>query len=101
MIKKKFLIIGSNSFSGSHFINFLLKKNLKVIGVSRSIENSERFLSYKKNKKLKNFSFYQIDLNKSEHVKKLIYIWQTLEFTIKTSKCLKRPAIRYQTSKLV
>ena len=34
-------------------------------------------------------------------VKKLIYIWQTLEFTIKTSKCLKRPAIRYQTSKLV
>jgi dTDP-glucose 4,6-dehydratase len=74
MIKKKFLIIGSNSFSGSHFINFLLKKNLKVIGVSRSIENPERFLSYKKNKKLKNFSFYQIDLNKSEHVKKLIYI---------------------------
>jgi dTDP-glucose 4,6-dehydratase len=74
MIKKKYLIIGSNSFSGSHFINFLLKKNIKVIGVSRSIENPERFLSYKKNKKLKNFSFYQIDLNKSEHVKKLIYI---------------------------
>jgi len=74
MIKKKYLIIGSNSFSGSHFINFLLKKNLKVTGVSRSIENPERFLSYKKNKKLKNFSFYQIDLNKSEHVKKLIYI---------------------------
>jgi len=32
----KFLIIGSNSFSGSHFVNEALKLNHKVFGVSRS-----------------------------------------------------------------
>ena len=30
-MKKRFLVLGSNSFSGSNFINFLLKKNCKVI----------------------------------------------------------------------
>ncbi|MBI5346622.1 MAG: GDP-mannose 4,6-dehydratase [Chlamydiae bacterium] len=61
---KKVLVIGSNSFSGSDFVDLLLEKNeYKVVGVSRSEEKSALFLPYKK-RDLKNFSFAQIDLNK-------------------------------------
>ena len=61
----KFLVIGSNSFTGSHFINYCLDKKDKVIGISRSKELKENFLVYKKNKNLKKkFKFYQYDLNK-------------------------------------
>lgn len=63
-MKKKFLIIGSNSFAGSNFINYLLNKKFNVIGLSRSKENSAHFSCYKKNLNLKNFIFYKIDLNK-------------------------------------
>jgi dTDP-glucose 4,6-dehydratase len=60
---KKVVVIGSNSFSGSDFIDLLLEKNnFEVIGVSRSEEKSKEFLPYK-SKDLKNFKFYQIDLN--------------------------------------
>lgn len=61
---KKFLVIGSNSFSGSHFINFVLEKKYKVIGVSRSKEYNNVFLPYKNSKYLKNFKFHKIDINK-------------------------------------
>jgi dTDP-glucose 4,6-dehydratase len=61
---KKVVVIGSNSFSGSDFIDLLLEKGeYEVIGVSRSSEKSSLFLPYKK-RNLKNFRFYQIDLNK-------------------------------------
>ena len=43
-MKKKFLVLGSNSFSGSSFINFLLKKNYKVLGTSRSKEYDKAYL---------------------------------------------------------
>jgi dTDP-glucose 4,6-dehydratase len=60
---KKVLVIGSNSFSGSDFIDLLLEKNVyQVVGVSRSPEKSEIFLPYK-HRKSPNFTFYQIDLN--------------------------------------
>ncbi|HSX13484.1 MAG TPA: GDP-mannose 4,6-dehydratase [Chlamydiales bacterium] len=60
---KRVLVIGSNSFSGSDFVDLLLEKNeYKVVGVSRSPEKSGLFLPYKK-RNLKNFRFYQIDLN--------------------------------------
>ena len=35
---KKILILGSNSFAGSSFIYFILKKNFYVVGLSRSNE---------------------------------------------------------------
>ena len=35
---KKVLIIGSNSFAGSDFIDLLLDKKLKVFGISRKHE---------------------------------------------------------------
>jgi len=61
--KQKFLVIGSNSFSGSDFIDLLLDDvNNEVVGISRSPEKSALFLPYK-NREGTNFSFYQMDLN--------------------------------------
>ena len=61
---KKVLVIGSNSFSGSDFVDLLLEKGeYDVIGVSRSPEKSPLFLPYRK-RNSKNFKFHQIDLNK-------------------------------------
>lgn len=61
---KKVIVIGSNSFSGSDFIDLLLEKGeYQVIGVSRSPEKSPLFLPYKA-RNSKHFSFHQIDLNK-------------------------------------
>ena len=71
---KKFLVIGSNSFSGSHFVNLLLKKNYKVYGASRSREPSKEFLPYKNNQNLKNFIFNQFDLNKQKDRIKILLI---------------------------
>ncbi len=61
---KKVLVIGSNSFSGSDFVDLLLeKKEYQVVGVSRSAEKTALFLPYK-SKVSKQFQFYPIDLNK-------------------------------------
>ena len=60
---KKVIVIGSNSFSGSHFINFLLEKTqYNAIGISRSQEKKEFYLPYKK-QDLSRFEFRQLDLN--------------------------------------
>ena len=64
-----FLVIGSNSFSGSNFVNYLLKNNYKVIGVSRSKDVHANFLPYLWTNQNTNylsdkFIFEQIDLNK-------------------------------------
>lgn len=60
----KILVIGSNSFSGSDFIDYILEKGkYDVIGVSRSLEKSALFLPYKRFKNA-HFRFQRIDLNK-------------------------------------
>ena len=72
MCKEKFLIIGSNSFSGASFIKYLLEKNFKVLGVSRSNQLNDVFLPYKwenlidfkSNDKVYGFNFEKIDINK-------------------------------------
>ena len=64
---KKVFVIGSNSFSGSHFIDFLLKKTrYGVIGISRSPEKKDLYLPYMPYKKqnLDRFRFHKLDLNK-------------------------------------
>ncbi len=69
---KRFLVIGSNSFSGSHFISKLIKEEIPVKCISRSQEANHIFLPYrwetqtnKQNlEKLEMFSFHQADLNK-------------------------------------
>ena len=74
----KFIVLGSNSFSGSHFVKELLLNKYEVIGVSRSQEPSKVFLPYywsdNKNKfssiKEIRFKFYQLDINKD--LKKLL-----------------------------
>lgn len=59
----KFLVIGSNSFSGAQFVDYLLENQYQVMGVSRSGELNPVFLPYKTAKNLTNFHFYQIDIN--------------------------------------
>ena len=60
---KKVAVIGSNSFSGSDFIDLLLEDNkYNIIGFSRSQEKGPLFLPYKQYKG-ENFKFYQMDLN--------------------------------------
>ena len=61
MNKKTIFILGSNSFSGSNFIKFILKKNFKVIALSRSKEAKKEFLAYHSFKdKIK---FFRLDIN--------------------------------------
>jgi dTDP-glucose 4,6-dehydratase len=63
-MSEKFAVIGSNSFSGSNFIDFLLNNGIEVIGISRSSEPDTIFLPYKKNDNISLFKFYKLDLNK-------------------------------------
>lgn len=75
MEKRKVLVIGSNSFSGSDFVDLLLDEGrYSVWGVSRSPEKSEVFLPYKR-RKSQDFHFEQIDLNKD--LKRLVKLLET------------------------
>ena len=59
-----FLVIGSNSFSGAHFVRHLIEQGHQVLGVSRSAEPDDVFLPYKWYPNWKeHFGFEQIDLN--------------------------------------
>lgn len=57
------LVIGSNSFSGSSFVNFALSAGWRVIGVSRQEEVSAPYAPYIENKDLGYFNYYRCDLN--------------------------------------
>ena len=70
----KILIIGSNSFAGSDFIDFILNKKIKIFAVSRSNQINKENLRYKNNKNIKNLKFYKIDLNKKKDLDKLIQV---------------------------
>jgi dTDP-glucose 4,6-dehydratase len=60
---KKVAVLGSNSFSGSDFIDLLLEKGTyDVVGISRSPEKAALFLPYKRHNEAP-FRFYQMDLN--------------------------------------
>lgn len=66
----KVVVLGSNSFSGSDFIDLLLEDpENEVCGISRSPEKSPVFLPYKKRQKPR-LTFHQLDLNK--HSQKII-----------------------------
>lgn len=60
---RKVLVIGSNSFSGSSFIAYLLGEGAEVIGVSRSAEAPHVFLPYRWTGKDAVFRFHRVDLN--------------------------------------
>jgi dTDP-glucose 4,6-dehydratase len=71
---KKIVVIGSNSFSGSDFVDHALTEtNCDIHGISRSPEKSSLFLPYKENVNLNRFSFHQMDLNQNmEELKKFL-----------------------------
>jgi dTDP-glucose 4,6-dehydratase len=57
------LVLGSNSFSATSFVDYLLSESYKVIGIGRSDEVSPVFRRYGNNTNLANFSFARIDMN--------------------------------------
>jgi dTDP-glucose 4,6-dehydratase len=61
---EKFVVIGSNSFSGACFSDYVLRNNpsAEVLGISRSPEYNNCFLPYKQSGEDR-FAFYQLDLN--------------------------------------
>lgn len=58
------IVIGSNSFSGQAFINYLLERNISVVGISRSNIKKNHFLSFSKHNK--KFNFFKLDINKNQ-----------------------------------
>jgi len=70
---KKIIILGSNSFAGSNFTDYLLNKKYKVFGFSRSNEPNRHLLKYKSNKYISNFKFFKFNINKDlEFLKKFV-----------------------------
>lgn len=59
----KCLVIGSNSFSGASFVDYLLRQGIETIGVSRSPEAHRVFLPYRWSGRDAAFRFFQCDLN--------------------------------------
>ena len=71
---KRFLVIGSNSFSGSHFCSLLLRQGYQVFGVSRSKEPATPFRPYQwHDSQPKQFQFQQLDINSDLDVLGLIF----------------------------
>jgi len=72
---EKIVVIGSNSFSGSDFIDYTLSEtDYDIHGISRSPEKSSLFLPYKENVNLDRFSFHQMDLNRNmTELKKILF----------------------------
>tara|TARA_B100001121_G_C18679967_1_gene618081 strand:- start:886 stop:1875 length:990 start_codon:yes stop_codon:yes gene_type:complete len=71
---KKILILGSNSFSGSHIVNFLIKKKFKIYGISQSKLYPKRFNVFSDSNLNKHFKFYKLNINKDfKKLEKLIF----------------------------
>jgi len=63
---KTALIIGSNSFTGSHLVQLCLEKGYRVIGISRSGEYPKVMLPYLyAGNRSSDFSFFRLDVNKN------------------------------------
>ncbi len=102
--KRKILIVGSNSFSGSDFIDLLLEdKGNDIVGISRSPEYHPIFLPYKRHSDA-NFKFYRLDLN--QHTKQINDLLDTFRPEVvvnfaaqgEVSTCWSNPAQWFQTN---
>lgn len=60
---EKIAVLGSNSFSGSHFVAHALSRGHDVLGISRSMEPAREFLPYLWVKHGGKFRFAQLDMN--------------------------------------
>jgi dTDP-glucose 4,6-dehydratase len=63
----RILVIGSNSFSGSDFVDHALNLGHDVLGISRSPELIPEFRRYGSNENLSRFSFKQLNINNLEN----------------------------------
>ncbi len=74
-MNEKVVVLGSNSFSGSHFVTAALEEGLSVIGISRSQEPEAVFLPYRWKEHIRDkFSFFQLDLNHDmDQIMKIIF----------------------------
>lgn len=61
----RYVVLGSNSFSGSHLVTRLLRSGNQVLGISRSKEIGEVFRPYAWEKLPGEFTFAQIDVNET------------------------------------
>ena len=77
-MKKKFLILGANSFSGSTFVNYLLNENQIVYGTFHSSKKKIN-LTYLFNKNYKNFTNIKIDSSREKDINKLIKILKKIK----------------------
>lgn len=62
-MNERYLVLGSNSFSGAHFVNHALQQGAEVVGVSRSEEPNPVFLPYRWSGPATQFRFHRCDLN--------------------------------------
>lgn len=62
---ERYVVFGSNSFSGSHFVDLLLRHGHDVLGISRSPETSQTFRPYSWRTSEGAFLFLQADLQDS------------------------------------
>jgi dTDP-glucose 4,6-dehydratase len=63
---ERIFVIGSNSFSGASFVDYVLDQGMEVLGVSRSPQPHRAFLPYmwsSDQARLQRFRFEQLDLN--------------------------------------
>ncbi len=75
-----FLVIGSNSFTGTHFISHLLSKDIQCVGISRSVELDKPFLAHRwKDYKEGLYEYFNYDLNND--LSKIIELVNARRFT--------------------
>jgi dTDP-glucose 4,6-dehydratase len=65
-------VLGSNSFSGSHFVTRSLERGHQVLGLSRSMEVDKPFNPYRGHPASGNFTFAQVDMNDGKAVRRAI-----------------------------
>lgn len=63
MSAEKFIVLGSNSFSGATFCDYLAEQGYDVVATSRSPEPHEAMLPYRWSKRKGSVRFEQVDIN--------------------------------------
>lgn len=63
MASEQYLVLGSNSFSGATFVDYLAEQGLDVLATSRSAEPHEALLPYRWRKRPGHVRFERIDIN--------------------------------------
>lgn len=73
---ERFAVLGSNSFSGSHFTKRLLKAGHATLGVSRSPEIGEPFRAYSRSCSDELFTFVQVSLRDTPRIAEVLNVFR-------------------------